>query len=198
MNGLPDSPKMEVKGVIMVKGLWNETPGSPGLPFDVNWSQPFLGVCVGGRLSLNIYVYTCDFVRNWLWIIGAGKNRRHRLVHWVEKASLEKIRRLLEIYEQERHYKVLLTLKNLADVRRSLAPYSLSIIPCPLPSEIVDREHFVTTDLINLIASSVSLSGDPEAKTKHHGSRLYRWPLPTRIPALHNLDLIKAKKVSAR
>ena len=81
MNGLPDSPKMEAKSVILVKGPWNETPGSPVLPFDVDRSQSFPGVCVGGRLSLNIYVYTCDFVHNWLWIIGAGKNRRDRLVH---------------------------------------------------------------------------------------------------------------------
>ena len=68
------------------------------------------------------------------------------MVHWVEKASLEKIRMLLEISEQERHYEVLLTLKNLADVR---------------------REHFDTTDLLSLIAGSTSPSGDPEAKTSN-------------------------------
>ena len=83
----------------------------------------------------------------------------------MKKASLEKIRRLLEISEQERHYEVLLTLKNLAEVRQSPTPYSLPIIPHPLPSEIVDKEHFVTTDLLSLIASSASPSGDPEAKT---------------------------------
>ena len=38
-------------------------------------------------------------------------------MQWVEKASLEKIRRLLEVSEQERHCDVLLTLKNLVDVR---------------------------------------------------------------------------------
>ena len=47
VNGLPDSPKMEAKGVILVRGPWDETPGSPGLPFDVNRSQFFLGVCRG-------------------------------------------------------------------------------------------------------------------------------------------------------
>ena len=30
VNGLLDSPKMEVKGVVLVKGLWYEAPGSPG------------------------------------------------------------------------------------------------------------------------------------------------------------------------
>ena len=55
-------------------------------------------------------------------------------MHWVEKASLEKIRRLLEVSKQERHCEVLLTLKNLTDVRRSPTPYSLPIIPRSLPS----------------------------------------------------------------
>ena len=35
-------------------------------------------------------------------------------MQWVEKASLEKIRRLLKVSEQERHCEVLLTLRNLA------------------------------------------------------------------------------------
>ena len=47
VNGLPDLPKMEVKGVILVRGPWDETPGSPGLPFDVNRSQSFPYVCRG-------------------------------------------------------------------------------------------------------------------------------------------------------
>ena len=91
------------------------------------------------------------------------KNQRGRLVHWVDKASLEKIRWLLEISEQERHYKVLLTPKNLADVRRNPTPYSLPIIPRLLPSEIVDGEHFVTTDLLNLTVGSGSSSRVPDA-----------------------------------
>ena len=71
----------------------------------------------------------------------------------------------MDISEQEHHYEVLLALKNLADVRRNSAPYSLPIIPCPLPSEIVDGEHFVTTDLLNLIAGRASPSRDLEAET---------------------------------
>ena len=30
---LLDSPKTKAKGVVLVKGLWYETPGSPRLPF---------------------------------------------------------------------------------------------------------------------------------------------------------------------
>ena len=44
VNGLPDLPKMEAKGALLVRGPWDETPGSPGLPFRVNRSQSFPGV----------------------------------------------------------------------------------------------------------------------------------------------------------
>ena len=87
------------------------------------------------------------------------------MVHWVEKTRLEKIRRLLEIFEQERHYEVLLTQKNLIDVRRNPNPYSFPIIPRPLPSEIANREHFVTADLLNLTAGSGSSSRVLDAET---------------------------------
>ena len=43
VNGLPDSPKMEAKGALLVRGPWDETPGSPELPFNVTRSQSFLG-----------------------------------------------------------------------------------------------------------------------------------------------------------
>ena len=74
----------------------------------------------------------------------------------MEKVSFEKIRRLLKVYERERHYKVLLTSKNLSDVRRNPTPYSFPIIPRPLPSKIVNGEHFFTADLRRLIPGSAS------------------------------------------
>ena len=43
VNGLPDSPKTEVKGALLVRGPRDETPSSPGLPFNVNRSQSFPG-----------------------------------------------------------------------------------------------------------------------------------------------------------
>ena len=45
VNGLPDSLKIEAKGVILVRGPWDETPGSPDLSFYINRSQRFPGVC---------------------------------------------------------------------------------------------------------------------------------------------------------
>ena len=44
VNELLDLPKTEAKGALLVRGPWDETPGSPGLPFRVNRSQSFPGV----------------------------------------------------------------------------------------------------------------------------------------------------------
>ena len=41
VNGLPNSPKTEPKGALVVRGPLDETPGSSGLPFNVNRSQSF-------------------------------------------------------------------------------------------------------------------------------------------------------------
>ena len=93
-----------------------------------------------------------------------GKCQTGNLVNLVEKGSFEKIRKLLEIFKRERHHEVLLTLKNLGDLSRNLAPYSVLVIPCPLPTEIVKREHFVTADLLNLLLGSSSPAREPETE----------------------------------
>ena len=81
-------------------------------------------------------------------------------MNWVEKSSFDKIRWLSDIFKQERHYKVLLTLDNISAVRRNPAPYTLLVIPRPLPSDIVEGEHFVIADLRRLISSSARPSGN--------------------------------------
>ena len=40
---LPDSPKTEAKGVILVRGPWYKTPGASDLPFVLNQSMSFPG-----------------------------------------------------------------------------------------------------------------------------------------------------------
>ena len=47
VNGLPNSPKTQAKGVLLVRGPWDESPGSPGLSFNINRSQSFPGVWSG-------------------------------------------------------------------------------------------------------------------------------------------------------
>ena len=91
----------------------------------------------------------------------------------VEKSSIEKIRQLLEISEGERHYQVLLTQENISAVRRDSAPYTLPIIPRPLPSNVVEGEHFMLANVWRLASSSASSSRDPvvEASSQVQGAR---------------------------
>ena len=93
-------------------------------------------------------------------VIHVGKAWRGRLVNWVEKSSLEKIRRLLELSERERHCKVLLTPENISAVRHNPAPYNLPVIPRPFPWDVVEGEHFVVVDLRRLVSHCVSSSRD--------------------------------------
>ena len=49
LTGFPESPMTEAKGVVLVKGFWYETLGSPRLQFDLNQSLSFLGLFHRGR-----------------------------------------------------------------------------------------------------------------------------------------------------
>ena len=75
---------------------------------------------------------------------------------WVEKSSIEKIRRLLEISKRERHYHVLITQENIYVVRHNPAPYTLPAIPRSLPSNVVEGEHFVLADVRRLVSGSTN------------------------------------------
>ena len=79
----------------------------------------------------------------------------------MEKSSIEKIHRLLEISEQERHCRVLLTPENISVVRHNPAPYTLPVIPRPLPLQVVEGEHFVIADLWRLVFGSGNSSRNP-------------------------------------
>ena len=61
-------------------------------------------------------------------------------------------------------HEVLLTLKNLGDLNHNPAPYSVPVIPRHLPTEIVEREHYVTADLLNLLSGSSSPAREPDAE----------------------------------
>ena len=104
-------------------------------------------------------------------VIHVGKAWRGRLVNWVEESSFEKISRLLEVYERERHYKVLLTSENISAMRHNPTPYNLPVIPRPLPLDVVEGEHFVVVDLRRLVSCNVSSSRDPvvEASSRVQG-----------------------------
>ena len=91
---------------------------------------------------------------------------------WVEKSSIKKIRRLLEISERKRHYQILLTRENIYAMRRNPAPYTLPVIPRALPSNVVEGEHFVIADVRRLVSGSASSSKDPvvEASSRVQGA----------------------------
>ena len=125
--------------MILVRGPWYETPGSPDRPFVLNQSMSF----------------PCVF-KLWDLHVGARKNRKGKLVNWVEKASFKKIHRLLEIFEQEQHHEILLTAKNLRELSRNPSPYIIPVIPHPLLAEIVEGEHYVIANLLNLAPASSS------------------------------------------
>ena len=92
---------------------------------------------------------------------------------WVEKSSIEKIRRLLEISERERLYQVLLTRENISVVRHNLAPYTLPVIPRPLPTNVMEGEHFVIANVRRLVSGTASSSRDPvvDASSQVQGAR---------------------------
>ena len=78
---------------------------------------------------------------------------------WVEKSSIEKIHRLLEISERERYYQVLLARENISAVRHNPTSYTLSVIPRPLPSNVVEGEHFVLADVRHLVQAALASPG---------------------------------------
>ena len=129
--------------------------------------------------------------------MGVKEGWKGKLVEWVEKASFKKIRQLLEVSEREHHYKVLLTLKNLADVRRNPTCHNLPMIPRLLPSEVVVGEHFVNVDLMHLISSGASTFGGVEIEIADR--RSVAWSRQGRLPLIagilgqlnHRLDVVK-------
>ena len=71
---------------------------------------------------------TCPF----FFEIFVGRCRRDLLVSWVEKASLERIRRLLEIIEGEHSHELLLSVKNLRELGASPLPLHSPRHPSPV------------------------------------------------------------------
>ena len=56
-------------------------------------------------------------------------------------------------------------------MRHNPAPYNLSVIPRPLPPDVVEEEHFVVADLRRLVSRGASSSRDPavEASSRVQG-----------------------------
>ena len=74
----------------------------------------------------------------------------------MEKACFKKIQKLREISKRERHHEILLTSRNLCELSCSPSPYTIPVLPHPFPIEIVEGEHYVIVDLLNLAPGSSS------------------------------------------
>ena len=165
VTGLPNSPKTKEKGVVLVKGSWYETSSSSSLPFDLNQSLSFLGLSQLDGALFFFFFFEISHILTWPCSLDfTGKRRRGQLVSWVEMASLERIRRLLEIIEAERNHELLLSLKNLRELGASPFHYIVSVIPCPLLEELVKGEHFVLADLFKSILGSSSQAGSTQVE----------------------------------
>ena len=76
------------------------------------------------------------------------------------------ISRWLEIPERDRN-ELLLSVKNSQELGFSPFPYIAPVIPCPLPGDVVEGEHFVFADLLKSISGSSSQVGsarEPQAE----------------------------------
>ena len=69
----------------------------------------------------------------------------------MDKASLECIKRLLEIIEAEPNHELLLSVKNLRELGASPFLYIVLVIPRSFPKELVKGEHFVLIDLLQAV-----------------------------------------------
>ena len=70
-------------------------------------------------------------------LVGASKDRRGRLVEWVEKASFVHLNKLFEITANERNHQTFLTARKFLAVILEPQPYVLPIIPKWLPKVVV-------------------------------------------------------------
>ena len=55
-------------------------------------------------------------------------------------------------------------MKNLHKSSRNPSPYTLPVIPRPLPTEVVEGDHYVITDLLTLVTGSSSLAQTSETE----------------------------------
>ena len=69
---------------------------------------------------------------------------------------MENIRQLLEITEVEHNNELLLTARNLRELGTNPFPYIIPFVPCSLPVDLIEGEHFILTDLFKLNPGSFS------------------------------------------
>ena len=79
--------------------------------------------------------------------VNVGLELRGHLVDRVERASFACLSKLFEIDAKERHYKTLLTARNLTAIVGESQEYVVNILPKKMPKEVVPGEHYTVKDL---------------------------------------------------
>ena len=143
--------------------------------------------------------------------IFTGRPKRGYLVSWVEKASLERIRRFIEIIKGECNHELLLSMKNLRELCASPFPYIVTVIPHPLPTNLVRGKHYTLSDLLKSIPRSYVQEGctqEPQVEiaqeTTATFTQLYQSPLdkqdsrPTPQVAMKKKKNKKGKIIATR
>ncbi|RVW23807.1 hypothetical protein CK203_098012 [Vitis vinifera] len=107
--------------------------------YTVNMSQ-------NERFSLSTHILSLQLVTR-LLDSNKGKNKRGRLMEWVEKAYFAWLNKLFEISSFERNRQVLVTDKNLHAVVKEVRPFILPILLRLASWTLVPDEHHVLKDL---------------------------------------------------
>lgn len=80
-------------------------------------------------------------------LVGVDKERKVRLVEWVEKVSFNHLNKLFVITSNEKNHQTLLFVRNLLTIIQEPQPYILPIILRWLPKIVVPEEHHILKDL---------------------------------------------------
>lgn len=86
-------------------------------------------------------------ITNVFFLCSASKDKRGRLVEWVEKASFDRPNKLFEISASEPNHQVLLTDKNLQAMVKESKSFIVPILPRLDPRVLVPNEHHMLKDL---------------------------------------------------
>ncbi|RVW36796.1 hypothetical protein CK203_103354 [Vitis vinifera] len=170
VTSLPDSTKGAARGHVLVKGLWAGLTVNPDRQFTPNHSLNTL-----------------------------GKDRRGKVVEWVEKASFDRLNRLFEIAAGERSCETLLSAQNLRLVTQVSQPYVLNILPRRLPKKVVAGEHFILKDLPFYTAMRKADAQARKARlnvreVKRQEGTLQKAPGDKRLAFLHLLVLQRKRR----
>lgn len=93
-----------------------------------------------------------------------SKEKRGRLVEWVEKVSFTRLNKLFEIDTSERNHKVFLSDKNLLVLIDDPKPFIISVFPHVAPPSFLLGKHFVLKDFPFYEVSRLT---DSEARQAH-------------------------------